>query len=403
MASPSPSLPSLFLFCLSTTVIISSCADSKRHFPPPPPALRFDQNGQFKILQVADMHYADGRTTPCLDVLPEQFATCSDLNTTAFLYRIIRAEKPNLVVFTGDNIFASDSMDAAKSLNAAFNPVIRSGIPWAAVLGNHDQESALSREGVMRHVVQMEGTVSRFNPTAGDGFGGVEEEMDGYGNYNVEVLGADGSGLGNKSVLNLYFLDSGDYSTIPSVWGYGWIKASQEHWFVRTSFQLQEEYRKEAEGEIGPAPGLAYFHIPLPEYARLNDSDYTGVKLEPGMVSDCLEPEVGISSACVNSGFFARLVERGDVKAVFTGHDHLNDFCGELNGIQLCYAGGFGYHAYGKAGWDRRARVVVASLEKSKTGKWGRLQSIRTWKRLDDEHLSTIDVQTLWTRPAGPR
>ena len=55
----------------------------------------------------------------------------------------------------------------------------------------------------------------------------------------------------------------------------------------------------------------------------------------------------------------------GDVKVVFTGHDHGNDFCGELTGIHLCYAGGFGYHAYGKAGWGRRARVVVASLEKT--------------------------------------
>lgn len=63
--------------------------------------LRFGSDGQFKILQVADMHYANGKTTPCLDVLPSQFPTCSDLNTTAFLHRMIQAEKPNLIVFTG--------------------------------------------------------------------------------------------------------------------------------------------------------------------------------------------------------------------------------------------------------------------------------------------------------------
>ncbi|XP_037466888.1 uncharacterized protein LOC119338744 [Triticum dicoccoides] len=54
----------------------------------------------FKVLQVADMHYEDGRSTACEDVLPEQVAGCSDLNTTAFLYRVIRAENPDLVVFT---------------------------------------------------------------------------------------------------------------------------------------------------------------------------------------------------------------------------------------------------------------------------------------------------------------
>lgn len=150
---------------------------------------------------------------------------------------------------------------------------------------------------------------------------------------------------------------------------------------------MQREYKSELDGQREAAPGLVYFHIPLPEYASLDSSNYTGVK-----------QEAGISSADVNSGFFATLVEAGDVKAVFTGHDHLNDFCGDVSGIQLCYAGGFGYHAYGKAGWPRRARVVLASLKKSKEeGGWGMLESIKTWKRLDDEHLSTIHIQTLWT------
>jgi hypothetical protein len=64
--------------------------------------LRFRrEGGTFKVLQVADMHYADGRSTPCQNVLPSQEHGCSDLNTTAFLYRVLRAEDPDLVVFTG--------------------------------------------------------------------------------------------------------------------------------------------------------------------------------------------------------------------------------------------------------------------------------------------------------------
>uniref|UniRef100_A0A5K0WVI1 Calcineurin-like phosphoesterase domain-containing protein n=1 Tax=Nymphaea colorata TaxID=210225 RepID=A0A5K0WVI1_9MAGN len=65
--------------------------------------LRFSPGrGEFKILQVADMHYGNGGTTGCLDVLPAQMAGCSDLNTTAFLERVIRAEQPDLIVFTGN-------------------------------------------------------------------------------------------------------------------------------------------------------------------------------------------------------------------------------------------------------------------------------------------------------------
>lgn len=341
--------------------------------------LRFRQNGEFKILQVADMHFADGKTTPCLDVFPNQMPTCSDLNTTAFVELMIRAENPDLIVFTGDNIFGFDATDAANSLNAAFAPAISSNIPWTAVLGNHDQESTLSREGVMNHIAGLKNTLSQVNPPEA-------HVIDGFGNYNLEISGVKGSRFENKSVLNLYFLDSGDYSTVPSILGYGWIQPSQQFWFQRTSGKLRRTYMSKPEPQKGPAPGLVYFHIPLPEFASFDSSNFTGVRQE------------GISSASVNSGFFTAMVEAGDVKAVFTGHDHLNDFCGQLTGIQLCYAGGFGYHAYGKAGWSRRARVVVASLEKSEKGEWGAVKSIKTWKRLDDPNFTAIDGQALWSK-----
>ena len=117
-------------------------------------------------------------------------------------------------------------------MEAAFAPAIASNIPWAAVLGNHDQESTLSREGVMKHIVNLNNTLSLVNP--------VEAlDIDGFGNYNLEVGGVEGSSFENKSVLNLYFLDSGDKSTVPSIPGYGWIKPSQQSWFEGTSKRLQ--------------------------------------------------------------------------------------------------------------------------------------------------------------------
>lgn len=132
----------------------------------------------------------------------------------------------------GDNIYGFDATDAAASLNAAFAPAISSNIPWAAVLGNHDQESTLSREGVMKHIVGLKNTLSKVNPPEA-------HVIDGFGNYNLEVHGVEGSSLANKSLLNLYFLDSGDYSTVPLIPGYGWIKPSQQLWFQHTSFKLQ--------------------------------------------------------------------------------------------------------------------------------------------------------------------
>lgn len=152
---------------------------------------------------------------------------------------------------------------------------------------------------------------------------------------------------------------------------------------------MQRAYMRDPPAQKATAPGLVYFHIPLPEFASFDSSNFTGVKQE------------GISSPSVNSGFFTTMLESGDVKAVFIGHDHVNDFCGDLMGINLCYAGGFGYHAYGKAGWSRRARVVVATLEKTEQGVWGAVKSIKTWKRLDDRFLTGIDGQVLWSKSSS--
>nr|VDC95540.1 unnamed protein product [Brassica oleracea] len=316
--------------------------------------LSFGVNGQFKILQVADMHFANGATTRCKNVLPSQLAHCSDLNTTAFMSRVIAAEKPDLIVFTGDNIFGSDVKDAVKSMDAAFAPAIASKIPWVAVLGNHDQESTLSRQELMNYIVKLPNTLSQVNPPE------AAHYIDGI----VEIT---------------------------LVFSYDWIKTSQQFWYDQTSKRLQREYSEEPNPQQGTAPGLAYFHIPFPEFDNFDTkSATTGVRQE------------ATGSATTNSGFFTTLVARGDVKSVFVGHDHVNDFCGEIKGVNLCYGGGFGYHAYGKAGWERRARVVVANLNKKGTGSWGDVKSIRTWKRLDDEHLSVIDAQVLWnSSPSG--
>ncbi|RRT38911.1 hypothetical protein B296_00055901, partial [Ensete ventricosum] len=71
--------------------------------------LRFSSDGGFKILQVADMHYGNGLVTRCRDVLPSEAARCSDLNSTLFLKRMIEAEKPDLIAFTGSPTDSSSS------------------------------------------------------------------------------------------------------------------------------------------------------------------------------------------------------------------------------------------------------------------------------------------------------
>lgn len=47
------------------------------------------------------MHYGSGIVTSCRDVLDSEFEYCSDLNTTRFLKRMIEAENPDFIAFTG--------------------------------------------------------------------------------------------------------------------------------------------------------------------------------------------------------------------------------------------------------------------------------------------------------------
>ncbi|KAI5073501.1 hypothetical protein GOP47_0011514 [Adiantum capillus-veneris] len=380
--------------------------------------LRVKPDGHFKILQIADMHYANGASTKCKDVLSKEYGSCSDLNTTAFIERLIAAEKPDLIVFSGDNIFGQDTSDPRGSMNAAFAPAVKAGIPWAAILGNHDQESSISRFQVMEHIASMEHTLSQVYPSTKSIIANAEDvdnmtEVDGFGNYHLSVRGAMGSPLENRSVLNLYLLDSGDYSKHPKVHGYGWIQESQKKWFKELSSQLKDDFYKEpiAHNFTTP-PALVYFHIPLVE-ARHVKCSITGSKQE------------SIGCAQVNSGFLQTMREAGNPHIVFNGHDHVNDFCGDLSeNVKMCYGGGVGYHAYGKAGWSRRARVVDVSLHKNRSSEtvggrnnapmrtmskastmqhteWREVDQIVTWKRLDDQtptSLPTIDYEVLWSR-----
>lgn len=138
------------------------------------------------------------------------------------------------------------------------------------------------------------------------------------------------------------------------------------------------------------SPSLAFFHIPIPEVRQLWYKEIVGQFQE------------AVACSLVNAGVLQTLASMGDVKAVFMGHDHANDFCGEMEGIWFCYGGGIGYHGYGKVGWLRRARVILAELESGQKA-WLGVQRIKTWKRLDDENLSKIDEQVLWIKQSHSR
>ncbi|MFC5530908.1 metallophosphoesterase family protein [Cohnella yongneupensis] len=269
-------------------------------------------DGSFKIVQFTDLHWNNGEAT--------------DLRTRALMERVVAAEKPDFIVFTGDVIDSSRCRDPERSFRDALSVAEDSGIPWAAIFGNHDSESNVTREQLMRVQLSMAGTVAKRGPT----------ELEGVGNFVLPVSDVDG-----RLAAALYCFDSGSYSDHVEAQGYGWIRERQLGWF-----------RKEAEafrlsnGGI-PLPSLAFLHIPFPEYRDLWNGRFCyGHRYE----------KVGCPP--VNSGLFAAMLDTDAIRGVFCGHDHINDYTGELYGIRLSYGRATGYSTYGRWLFQRGARVI---------------------------------------------
>ncbi|KAK3838377.1 MAG: Metallo-dependent phosphatase-like protein [Linnemannia elongata] len=385
---------------------------------PKVPTLKFKDDGSFKIVQFADIHMATGPHT-CYNA-PSSMTCTGDINTSEMMERVLEAERPDLVVFTGDNVNGMTSNDAYSTILKYSKPVVERGIPWTIIFGNHDEEGDLSREEMMRSVQDVPFSIAERGPAGISGTGNFvlqihrrdrrqprrhrhhrpsfdtliednEHECDHGEELDEDIETFDKEKNGR---FTLYFLDSGAYSFNLAYPGYDWIKEDQVEWFRQTSQAITSRYPKD---KVPNA--LAFFHIPIPEYALVDDdnddNDHDDDDGEDGlrkkengkMVGDKVE---GVSSPSYNSGMFDAIFESKDVRATTVGHDHLNDYCLDHRGIELCFGGGLGYGSYGRGSIYRRSRV----FEILKNG-----DRVDTWKRLDDDELTIVGQQTLFEGP----
>lgn len=294
------------------------------------PPLRFDDNGQFKIVQFTDLHLKEGNK--------------DDGKTIALMADVLDAEKPQLVVLTGDVLGAAKQV--RETMELCSQPMVERRIPWAVTLGNHDDEGTGDRRGLMDVIVSLPYSVSQHGP----------KDITGVGNYALPVYSADGK----EARWILYFLDSNAYPPEKSLGKYDWIRTDQVDWYRRTSKELTAQHGGR------PCPALAFFHIPLPEYDELltaANANLAGYRYESVCCPD------------INSGFFAAMLECGDIKGTFVGHDHVNDYEGTLHGIRLIYGRATGFSAYGRDGFARGGRVILIEAGKETFATWLRVEN----------------------------
>ncbi|MDF2719291.1 MAG: metallophosphoesterase, partial [Paenibacillus sp.] len=230
----------------------------------------------------------------------------------------------------------------------------RLAMPYAFVFGNHDSEHDIcTREEMMEAIASRELCLAEAGA----------EHVTGVGNYALTVAGT--SGAAAQAVL--YFFDTGCSAPKHIIKSYAWLERNQVDWYVGQS----EAYRAGNGGE--PLPALAFFHIPFPEYNDVWDMHTCyGVKHE------------NVGCPRLNTGMFAAMKQMGDVMGTFVGHDHTNDYWGDLYGIRLCYGRAGGFNTVGEEPFQRGARVIRLS-----EGKHG----FDTWIRLADSSLVTAQPE----------
>jgi predicted MPP superfamily phosphohydrolase len=223
------------------------------------PIPRIKDNGRFKIMQAADLHLTNG-LGKCRHPIPAELVSgqgCdADPRTLEFFEKLLDEEKPDLVILSGDQVNGETTKDAQTAVFKFVKPLADRHIPWAAILGNHDDEGNMKRPEMMALLEEMPYSLSASGP----------EEIDGVGNYIVEVLGRSNT---HNSALTLYLLDTHSYSPDERKFpGYDWIRPSQIRWFKNTAESLKKKHDQYTHIHLN----MAFIHIPLTEYA--NSSAY---------------------------------------------------------------------------------------------------------------------------------
>ena len=335
-----------------------------------------DSAHDFKILQFADLHFGENNT--------------DDGYTLDFMDYMLSKEKPDFVIFSGDQIsgFAAVSEERRKFLwHQILNVVAQVNVSFATIFGNHDDQpyrldplklnhfanmamlSALLGLAAKGRHLKLTVNFSLFllpplllillltSPRRSVRQRILEYERQRFPNLSYTGQGPPGvHGTSNYRVLlqspgasaALYFLDSGG----------GWIPEGlhpdQLAWLERLAADP-------AETEPRP-PSLAFVHIPPQAFAGA----YSGPAAAGGGCDG--GPPREPTSASPGSGPLLAALRRAGARAVFAGHDHGNAWCCRRAGVLLCYGRHSGYGGYdfdpdgGRGGRTRGARVIALRL-----------------------------------------
>lgn len=310
----------------------------------------FNESGQFKIAQFTDLHW-DNNESNCIE-------------TTEVIKHVLSTEKPDLAIMTGDVVTYPPAKEGWLAIAKIFEDA---RIPWAVIMGNHDDEQGLTNAELYDIIEGLPYFVGEKGP-----------DISGSGNYAISVSSSKNDGI----AAVLYCLDSHNKPRNPKYGHYDWIHFDQIDWYRKIS----EKYT--VQNDDLPLPSLAFIHIPLIEYDNVVGAETTIGNNREG----------GVAASDINSGFLASVIEKQDIMGIFAGHDHNNDYIGIEKDIALAYGRVTGLNAYGTL--ERGSRIILLYEGLRKFDTWIRTRQGTELTYYYPSGLSLSDEQTMEYLPA---
>ena len=290
-------------------------------------------NGKLTILQISDaqdMHWVRRTMLRMLE------SACDRV-------------KPDLIVFTGDNILGNHLSDhrfsdgkrnlsrseeyqiLKKALRHILDIPTKRGIPFAMIFGNHDDRNAFTKD--------EQADIFRANSLNC----GLENTGELCGTYCLPVYDSKGE----KRLLNLWMLDTARYDKARD-------RCYEEITPAQVAFFREESEKLKRENGGKPYPSLVFMHIPFREITNLYEpcaeedaaicDDGVCYRLKDGVEGRLGEPSSTLSE---DNGMYQAILTDGGVKAIISGHDHRNCFAGEHDGIRFVATPCASFRCYG--------------------------------------------------------
>lgn len=262
--------------------------------------LKKEKGKDFVILNITDTHFAD-----------YDYRAFTAFDVEAKIKALVANIKPDLITVSGDIVCTDSTVYSIKRITDLFESF---GIPWAPMFGNHDNEGNCDRNFLADIMMSAPNCLMQKG----------DPEM-GVGNYVINIAEENDNGSLNVTET-LVIMDC----RAPD-------RKKQIDWFKWVAEGTNAATNNSAEIAI-------VTHIPLAEYQYAYDAAWDsenncwreGFKAY-GEANESICYDNNSDGTPALEGLFTAMKESKTAKYVFCGHEHLNNFSIEYEGIRLTY------------------------------------------------------------------